>query len=143
MNIRKVSPFDRQVSALIDSLDRYQSELYPAESNHLDSRQTLSADSCMLLGAFEGDELLGIGAAKITDGFAELKRFYVLPQARESVLPIRFARTRNLVENAGNQQNLSRDGNSPARSARLLQKVWLPPLRTFWLLQRGSAERFL
>lgn len=70
------------VSALIDELDRYQSTLYPAESNHFDSRETLSADSCRLLGAYVDGELLGIGAAKICGEFGELKRFFVVDHAR-------------------------------------------------------------
>lgn len=83
MEIKKVSPFNTQVSAFIDRLDEYQSSLYPAESNHLDSRQTLAEKNCILLGAYdEQGNLLGIGAAKMVDNFGELKRFFVSEQAR-------------------------------------------------------------
>ena len=83
MQIKQVSPYDVQVSAFIDQLDRYQSSLYPAESNHLDSRDTLADKNCMLLGAYDNEgNLLGIGAAKIVGEFGELKRFYVADAAR-------------------------------------------------------------
>lgn len=55
---------DADVSQLIDALDEYQSDLYPEESNHLDSPQTLSEPNCKFLGAYQRDELVGIGAVK-------------------------------------------------------------------------------
>ncbi len=70
------------VSNMIDALDSYQSELYPAESNHLDSRQTLSEPKCKFLGAYRENELVGIGAVKMFDDYGELKRFFVPPSLR-------------------------------------------------------------
>lgn len=85
---KSVSPYHENVQQMIRLLDQYQSELYPAESNHLDSFETLSGSNCTLIGAFlddplgSGDQLVGIGAAKIMDNYGELKRFYVPEEFR-------------------------------------------------------------
>lgn len=78
--IKPCSPMATDVSNMIEALDFYLSDLYPAESNHLDSRQTLSETNCKLLGAYRDNELMGIGAAKKFENYGELKRFYV-PEA--------------------------------------------------------------
>lgn len=91
LEIKATSPFDPAVSRLIDELDHYQQSLYPAESNHLDSRETLAAPNCKLLGAFVDGQLVGIGAAKIRDDFGELKRFYVSDRHRGQGIAERIA----------------------------------------------------
>jgi len=78
--LRPSSPLAPDVSSMIDALDRYQESLYPAESNHLDSRKTLSEPNCKFLGAYLENQLVGIGAAKKFGDYGELKRFYV-PEA--------------------------------------------------------------
>ena len=81
--IKPVSPQNKAVRQLIRELDAYQNALYPAESNHLDSIETLEKDTVHLLGAFEADTLIGCGAVKIMPaGYGEIKRVYVIPQAR-------------------------------------------------------------
>lgn len=62
---------------MIHLLDKYQQELYPAESNHLDSLETLAGPNCRLIGAITNDQLVGIGAVKIMGDYGELKRFYI------------------------------------------------------------------
>jgi putative acetyltransferase len=78
--LRAVSPFDAAVSNMIGDLDRYLLDLYPPDSSYRDSLQTLSEANCKLLGAYRNGELIGIGAAKLMDGYGELKRFYT-PEA--------------------------------------------------------------
>lgn len=80
--LKPVSPYHENVQQMIRLLDQYQAELYPAESNHLDSLETLSGPNCKLMGAFRGETLVGIGAAKIMDNYGELKRFYVPEEFR-------------------------------------------------------------
>jgi putative acetyltransferase len=82
LNIKKCSPFDQQVSNFIDALDKYQQQLYPPESNHLEPKENLKADTCCLLGCYKADVLIGIAAAKSVDGYGELKRFYVPEEFR-------------------------------------------------------------
>ena len=63
--------------AFIRELDDYQESLYPAESNHLDDINVLVQPNVYFIGAFQGQELLGIGAVKRMDGYGEIKRMFV------------------------------------------------------------------
>ena len=83
LTIRPTSPATAEAQALIAELDAYQSALYPAKSNHLDSCETLQQDHVHFLGAFkqknfEREQLVATGAIKIFDEYAEIKRLYVL-----------------------------------------------------------------
>ena len=76
----------RHARSLINELDVYQAELYPAESNHLDSIESLCAENVCMLGAYEGTELVAIGAVKLLPEYAEIKRVYVPPRHRSKGL---------------------------------------------------------
>src|SRR5690242_2893426 len=80
--LKKSSPFDPEISELIQELDRYQADLYPPESNHLDALQLLAQPNCNLIAAYKADKIVGIGAAKIMENEGELKRFFVRPSFR-------------------------------------------------------------
>lgn len=82
MDIRLVEAGSDQVRALIDELDNYQNSLYPPESNHLDSVEELSSDNVIFIGAFEVNDLVACCAVKKMDGYGEIKRLYVKPEAR-------------------------------------------------------------
>lgn len=73
--IQPISP-DR-AKYLIEALDAYQSSLYPADSNHLDSIETLNRSNALMLGAVENDEVIAMGAVKLFNGYGEIKRLYV------------------------------------------------------------------
>lgn len=66
-----------QATHFIEKLDAYQASLYPAESNHLDSLDTLRNENVTMLGAKENNHLLAIGAVKIFKGYGEIKRVFV------------------------------------------------------------------
>jgi putative acetyltransferase len=84
--IREGDPLDPGVRALIAELDAFNSALYPAESNHFDSPETLAATLGATRGVFlvveQDGELVGCGAAKHCGQWAELKRMYLKPKAR-------------------------------------------------------------
>ena len=82
ITIRPVDPRSDPTRALIAALDAYQVELYPDESNHLDPIDELVKPHVRFLGAFDDETLVGIGAVKLLDDYAELKRMFVTPAAR-------------------------------------------------------------
>ena len=83
IEIRELDPSSTEAAALVNDLDEYLLDLYPAESNHLDSVEELSKPHVHFLGAFENELPLGCGAVKLLDaGYGEIKRVYVKSSAR-------------------------------------------------------------
>ena len=83
VEIRPLAPADPTVRRLIGELDRLQSSLYPAQSNHLDPIEVLERPEVTFLAAFVGGEVVGCGAVKRMPGcYGEIKRVYVDPAAR-------------------------------------------------------------
>ena len=81
MRIEPTSPDSPGAQALIAMSDAYMAELYPAESNHLESVQALIRPNVHFLGCFLEDRIVGCGAVKILsdDGdYGEIKRVFVL-----------------------------------------------------------------
>ncbi len=69
---------------LIAALDRYQSKLYPAESNHLLNISELPAGSLILM-IIRDQQLQAVGCGAIVlngDGTGEMKRVYIDPAHR-------------------------------------------------------------
>lgn len=112
------------VSAMIDELDAYQNELYPAESNHLDSRETLSEPTCKFLGAFREGELVGIGSAKMFSEFGELKRFFVPHNMRgQGVAELMIASLEFWLHQNGIHRSLLETGIHQHAAIRFYQKL--------------------
>jgi putative acetyltransferase len=87
IHIRQVDPRIEDAQRLIVELDRYQSALYPAESNHLDSLDELARANVVFVVAYQAtdgtEQGIGCGAVKIIDeAYGEIKRLYVSPFAR-------------------------------------------------------------
>ncbi|TQV89641.1 GNAT family N-acetyltransferase [Aliikangiella coralliicola] len=80
IEIKQINPKDAE--NLIRELDEYQSKLYPPESCHLDSIETLQQDNVKFLGAVESTQIIAIGSVKILKGYGEIKRVYVPPLHR-------------------------------------------------------------
>jgi putative acetyltransferase len=77
------SPYHEGVARLVDELDAYQTSLYPAESNHLLDLESLGNPSIRFFVARRDGRALGCGALRIDPaGFGEVKRMFVLPEAR-------------------------------------------------------------
>lgn len=80
--IRPIAIDHPQLTELMRRSDEYQAALYPAESIHSDSLDTLEKQAAVIVGAFEAARLLGCAAVKPRDGYGEIKRMFVLPEAR-------------------------------------------------------------
>jgi putative acetyltransferase len=73
------------VHNLIEQLDSYQNALYPAESNHLMPLAALRQPNVVFLTARLDGRIVGCGAFVNQNGeYAEIKRMFVLPEARGS-----------------------------------------------------------
>jgi len=84
IEIRTVRPDDEAAITLIEALDEHQLALYPAESNHLDSVDTLLQPNVFFIGAYQANQLVGIAAVKKSAGYGEIKRVFVDHKARGS-----------------------------------------------------------
>jgi putative acetyltransferase len=77
------SPRQADVGRLLAALDAYQSALYPAESNHFLDVDALAAPTVRFFVARRDGMALGCAALRIDpNGYGELKRMYVTPEAR-------------------------------------------------------------
>lgn len=83
IRIAEANPNIEEAQKLIGELDAYQTALYPAESNHLDSIEELTSPNVVFVVAYVDDQAVGCGAVKDVNGeYGEIKRVYVSPQAR-------------------------------------------------------------
>jgi len=84
MEIQRIDP--KEAENLIIELDEYQRKLYPPDSCHLDSIETLQNENAYFFGAIENEEIVAIGSVKIFQDYGELKRIYVPPTQRRKGL---------------------------------------------------------
>lgn len=83
MNITQEHPRQPDIVALLEQLDAYFAQLYPAESNHLMDIESLTgADVTFLTARDAGGRLAGCGAFVDRGDYAEVKRMVVDPAAR-------------------------------------------------------------
>lgn len=76
-------PAKPEIVALLEDGERYGASLYPAESNHFLSIDELRADNIRFAVARDADGVaIATGALALNDGWAELKRMWVVPAAR-------------------------------------------------------------
>lgn len=75
-----IEPIDQpDILALIDKLDRYQSALYPEESNHLVDLRTIPVSDLIMQAIRDSrGQAIGCGAVLLNaDGSGEIKRVFV------------------------------------------------------------------
>lgn len=83
MIITQESPNQPDVIAMLDRLDAYCGELYPAESNHLmDIASLMQPGVVFLVARDEHGAAVGCGAYVHRGGYGEVKRMYVDPSVR-------------------------------------------------------------
>jgi putative acetyltransferase len=79
IRVEVTNPTSPAARALLAALDEYQLSLYPPESVHLLSAESLSQPNVVFMGAFQNGELVGCGAYVNHDTYGELKRMFVRP----------------------------------------------------------------
>jgi putative acetyltransferase len=80
-----VDPASADARRLIAIADACMAGLYPPESNHLDSPESLSRPGVHFVGIHSGTELIACGGVKLMDDdgrYGEIKRVFVLPAHR-------------------------------------------------------------
>ena len=85
MKIIPISPNRNDVASIISKSSEYAANLYPPESNHQDDVSDLSKPNVFFVGAFERDNLIGIGAVKVLSHdqmYGEIKQVFVLAEHR-------------------------------------------------------------
>ena len=83
VTIQLESPRGNGVSELISALDSYLSGLYPPESNHFLDLEQLAQPGIRLFVARRDGLPVACGALRIDpEGYGEIKRMYVIPEAR-------------------------------------------------------------
>ena len=83
MHIQTETPRQPDVIAMLERLDAYCADLYPAESNHLMDVDSLTQSDVVFLVARDPDgRALGCGAYVDRGGYGEVKRMYVDPASR-------------------------------------------------------------
>lgn len=82
ITITPVSPTNEAVQKLVATLDTYQISLYNITPCQLEPVALLERSGAYMVGAYEGDRLIGIGAVKLFDDYSEIKRMYVEEGAR-------------------------------------------------------------
>ena len=99
--IDREDPATPEVIALLEDGDAYGASLYPAESNHFLPLDALRADNVhFVVARDEHNVALGTGAIALAQDWAELKRMWVVPEARgkglsKAILGDLEARARN------------------------------------------------
>lgn len=85
MKIDSLDPDTPEARELIAASDAFYVDLYPAESNHLESVADLQRSNVLFVGCWLDTELVGTGGAKIMDDdgqYGEIKRVFVLDPYR-------------------------------------------------------------
>lgn len=90
MSIQIESPQAPDVQSLIEALDRYQAPLYPPESNHLLSLESLCAPDIRFFVARRQAQALGCAALRVFSDYGEIKRMFVAPEARGQRLGVQL-----------------------------------------------------
>ena len=95
LTIEYLDPDSPEVQALLAESDAYYVNLYPAESNHLESSEDLKKPNVLFVGCRIDGELVASGAAKIiqgNDSYAEIKRVFVVDDHRGKGLSSKLMR---------------------------------------------------
>lgn len=130
--IRRESPDQPEVVALLDALDRYLATLYPPEANYILGVQELLAPEVSFFVARDQGHVVGTGAVRRMPpepasggvGYGEVKRMYVDPARRGRRLGSQLleAIERDL-RHSGQTLALLETGSDQAEAVRLYERA--------------------
>jgi putative acetyltransferase len=93
ISIATETPRQPEILRLIALSDEYMASLYPPESNHLLDIESLERPEVSFLVARGDGKVLGCGSYVGHDGYGEIKRMFVDPQARGLKIGARLLET--------------------------------------------------
>lgn len=82
LEIRIADPAAKTIRPLLAALDTCLAGLYPPESNHGLSVEAMQAPNVHFIVAERDGKPVGCGALRLDESYAEIKRMYVVPEAR-------------------------------------------------------------
>lgn len=85
IDVLPLDPYCPAATELLSLSDSYMAGLYPAESNHMESADSLAGDNVVFLGLHRAGQVVACGAVKIVEdgiGYGEIKRVFVPEQQR-------------------------------------------------------------
>ena len=89
VSIETVDPRIPEIIGMIHELDRYMSQLYPAESNHLMDIDSLVQRDVRFFAAKVNGAFRACGAIKLYGrDYAEVKRVYVMPKLKRTIVAV-------------------------------------------------------
>lgn len=91
---------------LLEASDAFHAALYPPEDNYLLSVDELLAPGATVVVARDGERAIGMGALVEKNGYAEIKRMFVRPEARGSGIADGILRSLEAVARAANVDTL-------------------------------------
>lgn len=130
--IQPERPDSPQVSALLTALDAYLARLYPPEANHILDVQALLDPAITFLTARRPDQLLACGAVRRMAGepatagvpYGEIKRMYVIPEARGAGVASRLLeRLEAVLREDGSALSLLETGRDQTEAVRLYERA--------------------
>ena len=128
--INQINP--KEADQLIDELDHYLSDLYPPESNHLESIEALSKNNVIMYGCKMNGTLVAIGATELMENYGELKRIYVSPQSRGENLASKIIdKLESDIKNSGLKHSRLETGIHQKEALGLFQKMGYTKRRPF------------
>ncbi len=81
-NYRAISPLRDDVRNLMERLNAHNLSHCPPEICHLATAEHLAKSDCLMIGAFSGEHLCGMGTVKYFETYGEITRMFVEEQYR-------------------------------------------------------------
>jgi putative acetyltransferase len=143
VDYRTVPPTDPQVVSLIEKLNIYQEELYGAENCNLETPESLLANKALMIGAYAGNNLAGIGGIKLLRDHAEVKRMFVEENYRglgiaESILK----RLESYAQKNGVREICLETGNLHSAALAFYRKLGYEPVESFGNYKPNSVSLY-
>lgn len=131
IDIRRESPDQPEVVALLEALDRYLASLYPPEANHILDVQALSSPAVRFFVARQDGRIVGTGAVRCMAGepasdfvaYGEIKRMMVDPVRRGRGIGARLLQSlEDALRAEGIMLALLETGRDQAAAVRLYER---------------------